>query len=232
MGSQDRKRVRARGRLEINPLQPLGAFRDQLPPSLPCAGVCRAPDIPGAPLLTPSTPAGGFPGAQVRPFFPGDPERGLAFPLGCSPLLGLLLETEFTPLRRKVGRNRCGGRASLSTSKVSLETGAQAGLHLISPQRPLDEEDKVAAALRDAGRGCDGPVPAPLGAGGSDQCPHPQATGILLCTWTRGGSPRLTPRGQCGSQASHLLFLLHTRDRPRKVRPSARTSPQCLSALP
>lgn len=48
------------------------------------------------------------------------------------------------------------GMASLSTSTVPREMGAQAWLHPHFPPRPLDEDDKVPATLRDAGRGCDG----------------------------------------------------------------------------
>lgn len=229
MGSQDRKRLRARGRLEINRPQPLGAFRDHLPTSLPCAGVYKAPDRPGTPLLTPSTPARGVLGEQVAPFFPGDPKRGLAFPLGCPPLLGDPSWRQNSPHlhegeRRKV-RNQCGG-ASCPRRSCPWGWEHRRGCNLIPPgglwmkkTRSLPPSGMRAVAVM---------APSLLLWVRVAQCPHPQATGVLLCPWTRGGSHRLTPFGHAPSQASHLLFLLHARDRPREVRPSARTSRQCL----
>lgn len=88
MGSQDRKRLRARGHLEINPPQPLGAFRDQLPTSLPCAGVYKAPDRPGTPLLTPSTPAEGVSGRTGGPILSWRSQKRLGLPSGLPSFAG------------------------------------------------------------------------------------------------------------------------------------------------
>lgn len=146
----------------------------------------------------------GFLGEQVAPFFPGDPKRGLAFPLGCPPLLGDPSWRQNPPHwgdeveRRKVGRNQCGGWHPCPRRRCPGRWEHRRGCTLISPRglwmkttRSLPPSETRAVD-----------VMAPPGAGGSGQCPHPQATGVLLCTWIRGGSHRLTPLGHAPSQAS------------------------------